>query len=154
MKDVDIYTDGACSGNPGPGGWGAVLIYGETQKELSGFAADTTNQRMELQAAICALSALKFPCRVRLFSDSAYLINAFQKNWFQKWEGNGWRNSRGDAVENQDLWRQLLALRDKHQIQWVKVPGHRDNLYNNRCDELARKAIVSARPENSQPAKP
>ncbi len=141
MVKVDIYTDGACSGNPGPGGWGAVLLFGEHQKELSGSAQDTTNQKMELLAAIEALKALKYPCQVNLHSDSAYLVNAFNQNWLKKWQTNGWQNSRKESVENRLLWEELLKLSRIHQVKWIKVPGHQDNFYNNRCDELAREAI-------------
>lgn len=143
MKEVSIYTDGACSGNPGPGGWGAVLIYEGTEKEISGGEPDTTNQRMELRAAIEALERLKYPCKVKFYSDSAYLINAFNQNWIRNWERNGWLNSQKKPVENQDLWQRLIGLSRYHQIQWVKVPGHRDNVYNNRCDLLARQSIQS-----------
>ncbi|MDN5344875.1 MAG: ribonuclease [Clostridia bacterium] len=141
MKEVTIYTDGACSGNPGPGGWGAVLIYGDQRKELSGAAARTTNQRMEITAAIEALKALKQPCRVRLYSDSAYLINAFRQGWLERWQRNGWQTVKKEPVENQDLWRELLQAASRHQVEWLKVKGHSDNAENNRCDELARAAI-------------
>lgn len=141
MKNITIYTDGACSGNPGPGGWGAILMYGGHQKEISGFAAETTNNRMELTAAIEALKMLKESCGVTLYSDSAYLINAFLQNWLAKWQLNGWRNSQKQPVENQDLWQELLKLTGSHQVKWVKVKGHADNEYNNRCDELARAEI-------------
>ncbi|MGI6449446.1 MAG: ribonuclease HI [Desulfitobacteriia bacterium] len=144
LKKVLIYTDGACSGNPGPGGWAAVLRYGEHSKELSGFALETTNQRMELTAAIEALSALKEPCAVQLYSDSAYLINAFAQNWFDRWQKNGWLNSQKKPVENQDLWRQLLQLTTVHQVEWLKVKGHSGHSENDRCDELAKKAIAEA----------
>lgn len=141
MSEVIIYTDGACSGNPGPGGWGAVLLAKGQRREISGGEAGTTNQRMELTAAIQALNALKLPCKVKLHSDSAYLINAFKDRWYDRWLRNGWRNSKGAPVENQDLWRELLRLADIHQIEWVKVKGHADNVENNRCDELARNAL-------------
>ncbi|MDR1603430.1 MAG: ribonuclease HI [Gracilibacteraceae bacterium] len=141
MKNVVIYTDGACSGNPGPGGWGAVLFYGAVNKEVSGFAPDTTNQRMELTAALRALALLKEPCRVELHSDSAYLINAFNQGWLDRWQRNGWRTARKEPVENQDLWRELLALTKTHEVSWRKVKGHADNPWNNRCDELARAAV-------------
>lgn len=141
MKEVTIYTDGACSGNPGPGGWGAVLFYGEHKKEMSGSADNTTNNRMELTAAIEALKVLKEPCRVTLYSDSAYLVNCFHQGWYKGWLKNGWRNSKGQAVENQDLWKEILSLTDYHQIEFVKVKGHADNVWNNRCDELATGAI-------------
>lgn len=137
MKEVDIYTDGACSGNPGPGGWAAVLIYGEHMKELSGGHAHTTNQRMELTAAIEGLKALKEPCRVKLYSDSAYLVNAFQQGWLSNWKKNGWKNSSGKPVANQDLWQTLLQLTRHHEVRFIKVKGHADNKWNNRCDELA-----------------
>jgi ribonuclease HI len=141
MKRIEIYTDGACSGNPGPGGWAAILIYEGAEKELSGSVPETTNQRMELQAAIAGLSALKENCSVKLYSDSAYLVNAFLQDWFAKWDRNGWQNSSKKPVSNMDLWLKLQELDAQHQITWIKVPGHRDNLYNNRCDELARAAI-------------
>lgn len=142
MKLVEIYTDGACSGNPGPGGWAAILICAGVEKELSGAVPATTNQRMELTAAIEALQALKYPCRIRLYSDSAYLINAFRQNWIVGWQANGWRNAQKKPVENQDLWQNLIALQTVHHIDWQKVAGHKDNHYNNRCDELARNAIT------------
>lgn len=145
MKNIEIYTDGACSGNPGPGGWGAILIYSGVEKELSGFEPESTNQRMELTAAIEALKALKYPCQVKLYSDSAYLINAFNQNWLNNWERNGWQNSQRKPVENQDLWRELLGLSRVHQVEWIKVKGHHDNIYNNRCDQLAREAIKNLR---------
>lgn len=141
MKLVEIYTDGACSGNPGPGGWGAILIHNGSSKELSGFEPDTTNQRMELQAAIAALESLKYSCQVKLYSDSAYLINAFRQGWLDNWQRNGWQNAKRQPVENQDLWRTLLDLNLQHQVEWLKVAGHSDDQYNNRCDELARGAI-------------
>ncbi|MBO8126576.1 MAG: ribonuclease HI [Firmicutes bacterium] len=144
MKEVDIYTDGACSGNPGPGGWGAVLIYGSHRKELSGSDRQTTNQRMELTAAIRALEALKEPCRVRIFSDSAYLVNAFNQGWLDKWQQGGWKTAKGSPVENQDLWQTLLDLTSKHDVTWHKVKGHADNELNNRCDQLARIAAGEA----------
>ncbi|MCR3921610.1 MAG: ribonuclease HI [Firmicutes bacterium] len=141
MKQVEIYTDGACSGNPGPGGFGAVLLYGDKQREISGGEKMTTNQRMELQAAIAALEQLKEPCQVKLHSDSAYLINAFTQRWFDKWRLNGWRNSKKEPVVNRDQWEQLLDLSQKHTIEWVKVKGHADDERNNRCDQLAREAV-------------
>ncbi|MGI6201375.1 MAG: ribonuclease HI [Christensenellales bacterium] len=141
MKQVTIYTDGACSGNPGPGGWGAILRFQEHEKELSGFAKDTTNNRMELLAAHQALSALKEPCQVDLYSDSAYLVNAFEKGWLASWQKNGWRTAKKDPVENQDLWQQLLRQASRHRITFHKVKGHADNPFNNRCDALATGAI-------------
>lgn len=141
MKQVIIYTDGACSKNPGPGGWGAILQFGPHAREISGFEPNTTNNRMELTAAIKALEALKEPCSIALHSDSAYLINTFQKDWLTKWQLNGWKTANKGPVENQDLWRTLLNLTAKHQVKWVKVKGHADNEYNNRCDKLARDEI-------------
>lgn len=142
MKEVIIYTDGACSGNPGPGGWGAVLLYGNNRKEIYGSELLTTNQRMEMMAAIAALKALRKPCRVRIYSDSAYLVNAFRQGWLERWQKNGWLTAKKEPVENQDLWRELLRLTQQHQVEWHKVKGHSDNQYNNRCDELARAAVA------------
>lgn len=146
LRDVTIYTDGACSGNPGPGGWGAVLMAGDRVKELSGYAPVTTNNRMEITAAIEALRALKAPCRVKLYSDSAYLVNAFRQRWLENWQRNGWMNARKQPVENQDLWQELLRVMGPHQVEWLKVKGHADNPHNNRCDELARGAIANKGP--------
>lgn len=141
LPQVVIYTDGACSGNPGPGGWGCVLIHGTREKQLSGGEADTTNQRMELQAALSALAALKQPCRVQLHSDSAYLINGFRQHWLENWQRNGWLNAKKQPVENQDLWRPLLELSHIHEVEWIKVKGHAGDHYNEICDQLARNAI-------------
>ena len=141
MKQVTIYTDGACSGNPGPGGWGAVLMFNEFRKEMSGFEPQTTNNRMELTAAIVALKALKEPCEVRLYSDSAYLVNAFQQKWLENWKKRNWVKSDKKPVENQDLWKELLLLTEIHAVTWIKVKGHASNKENNRCDELATGAI-------------
>jgi len=145
LKEIDIYTDGACSGNPGPGGWGVVLIYQENKKELSGYQPETTNNRMELFAAIQGLSALKESCVVNLYSDSSYLVNAFEKQWIEKWQRNGWKTSTKSPVENQDLWKLLLIHVRKHQVRFIKVKGHSDNQYNNRCDEMAVAAIKNGR---------
>lgn len=145
MKKVVIYTDGACSGNPGPGGWGAVLMYGQFKKEISGGEKMTTNNRMELMAAISALNALKEPCEVDLFTDSAYLCRAFSENWVTNWQRNGWKTSGKKEVENRDLWELLIAHTHKHSISWHKVKGHSDNAYNNRCDGLARGAIAGCK---------
>jgi ribonuclease HI len=142
MTEVEIYTDGACSGNPGPGGWAAVLQSKGRFKEISGFAPHTTNQRMELTAAVEGLKALKQNCAVTLYSDSAYLVNAFRQDWFAKWEKNGWQNARRQPVENQDLWKELLRLSRVHRVTWVKVKGHAGDQWNERCDVLAREAIV------------
>ena len=144
-KEVIIYTDGACSGNPGPGGWGAVLLSGDRRKELQGAQAQTTNNRMELTAAVEALAALKTQCAVTLYSDSAYLVNAFQQNWLGKWERTGWLTSKKQPVENMDLWQELIALNKKHRITWVKVKGHNGNKENEHCDALAREAISQLR---------
>lgn len=141
MKKVIIYTDGACSGNPGKGGWGAILRFGSHEREISGFDEDTTNNRMELQAAIEALKSLKEPCEVELFSDSAYLVNGFEKQWVVKWKLNGWKNSSKEEVKNIELWRELDDFNQKHKISWIKVKGHSDNEYNNRCDKLATEEI-------------
>ena len=137
MKQVTIYTDGACSGNPGPGGWGAILMYHEKVLELSGYEAHTTNNRMELLAPIQALSRLKEPCDVCLYSDSAYLVNAFRQNWLGNWQRHNWLKSDKKPVENQDLWKELMRYAGIHRITWIKVKGHADNPYNNRCDALA-----------------
>ncbi|MFB9325775.1 ribonuclease HI [Paenibacillus aurantiacus] len=141
MKEVMIYTDGACSGNPGPGGWGAVLFYGKHRKEISGAEKMSTNNRMEIRAVIEALTRLKEPCQAVIFSDSAYVVNCFQNNWIRGWLRNGWKNSKGQPVENQDLWQALWTLMQQHKVSYVKVKGHSDNEWNNRCDELAREAI-------------
>ncbi|WP_054948650.1 ribonuclease HI [Numidum massiliense] len=140
MKDVTIYTDGACSGNPGPGGWGAVLLYGQHRKELSGGERETTNNRMEIQASLSALQQLKQPCRVQLYSDSAYLVNCMKQRWYVKWQQNGWQTSKKQPVENKDLWQALLREMERHDVTFHKVRGHSDNELNNRCDELARAA--------------
>jgi ribonuclease HI len=137
MKKVEIYTDGACSGNPGRGGWGTILLYEGKEKVLSGYEPDTTNNRMELRAALEGLKALKFPCDVRLYSDSSYLVNAFNKEWIKNWKSNGWRTSGKDDVRNKDLWEQLDRLARLHNVTWIKVKGHSDNELNNRCDKLA-----------------
>lgn len=141
MKDVTIYTDGACSGNPGPGGWAAILMYGEHRKEISGGEQSTTNNRMELTAAIEALKHLKGMCRVHLHTDSAYMVNCFKQRWYANWEKNGWINSKKNPVENRDLWQLLLEQTRRHQVEFIKVKGHSDNEWNNRCDELARGAV-------------
>ena len=139
ISEVTIYTDGACSGNPGPGGWAAILMAGGAKKELSGGEADTTNNRMELMAVIEGLRALKRPCKVDIYSDSAYVVNAFGQNWLDKWTRNGWKNSAKAEVANSDLWKELLSLTTMHNVTFHKVKGHADNEFNNRCDELAVK---------------
>jgi len=145
MKEVTIYTDGACSGNPGPGGWGAVLIYNDEQNnktmKISGGNPDTTNNRMELSAAICALKELSFQCRVLLHSDSAYLVNAFNKGWIKNWKRNSWKKKDKANVLNRDLWEELCLLDEKHSIEWIKVKGHAGDHYNEMCDELAKNAL-------------
>ena len=141
MDNVTIYTDGACSGNPGPGGWGAILMFGENKKEISGSKKDTTNNVMELTAVIEALKLLKRPCNVDLYSDSAYVVNAFLQNWVWGWIKKGWINSNKEEVKNKELWQELVNLTKVHNVTFHKVKGHSDNEFNNRCDELARKAI-------------
>lgn len=143
-KEVTIYTDGACSGNPGPGGWGAILMYREQKKELSGFEPDTTNNRMELRAVIEAVRALNTACSIKIHTDSAYVCNAFHQGWLNNWKANGWKTSSKRDVENQDLWRELQDALSAHSYAFVKVKGHSDNPMNNRCDELARLAIKQA----------
>ena len=141
MEKVTIYTDGACSGNPGPGGWGAILMYKENKKEISGGKKDTTNNVMEITAVIEGLKLLKYPCEVDLYSDSAYVVNAFLQNWIGNWVKNNWKTSSKEPVKNQELWKQLYDLTKTHQVKFIKVKGHSDNEFNNRCDELARNAI-------------
>ena len=137
MKTVTLYTDGACSGNPGPGGWGAILEYNGVQKELSGGEARTTNNRMELTAVIEGLRALKEPCNVELYSDSKYVVDALEKGWAVGWQKRGWVKSDKSPALNPDLWEKLLALADTHEIHCHWVKGHAENEYNNRCDEMA-----------------
>lgn len=137
MKTVTIYTDGACSGNPGPGGWGAILSYNGTEKELSGGEKQTTNNRMELTAVIEALAALKEPCVVELYSDSKYVIDALDKGWALGWRKKGWIKSDKKPALNPDLWEKLLELTEKHEMRYHWVKGHAENKYNNRCDEMA-----------------
>ena len=141
MKKVEIYTDGACSGNPGPGGWGAVLIYKTIKKEISGFMPDTTNNRMELFAVLQALRQLKEPCIIDLYSDSAYFINAINNGWLTSWQNNNWKTADKKEVKNMDLWKALMQEMKKHQITYNKVKGHADNQYNNLCDKLATDEI-------------
>lgn len=137
MKTVTLYTDGACSGNPGPGGWGAILKYGAHEKELSGGAAETTNNRMELTAVIEGLSILKESCEVELYSDSKYVIDALSKGWVYSWQKNGWKKADKKPALNVDLWEKLLALLERHTLHYHWVKGHAENEYNNRCDALA-----------------
>ena len=137
MKEVEIYTDGACSGNPGAGGWGAVLIYGEHKKELCGGEAETTNNRMELTAVIEALSQLKEPCKVKLTTDSKYVCDAINQGWLESWLSKGWKKADKKPVLNVDLWTKLLPLLDEHDITFIWVKGHNGHEYNEKCDELA-----------------
>lgn len=140
MKKIVLYTDGACSGNPGLGGWGAILMYNGKEKVLSGGEIETTNNRMELTAVIKGLQALKEICEVDVYSDSAYVVNAFLQGWINNWTKNGWKSSKGKVL-NIDLWTELLEQVNKHSVSWHKVKGHADNENNNRCDSLARGEI-------------
>lgn len=137
MKKVDLYTDGACSGNPGAGGYCAILIYKGVEKTISGSETLTTNNRMELMAVIRGLEALKEPCEVKVYSDSQYVVDAFNLGWIDAWKNNGWRNSAKKQVKNVDLWNELINLIEKHAVTFIKVKGHADNEYNNRCDKIA-----------------
>lgn len=137
LKTVDIYTDGACSGNPGIGGYCAILIYKGVEKIVSGCVKDTTNNRMELLSVIEGLKVLNEKCRVNLYSDSQYVVDAFNLKWIENWQNNGWRTSNKKEVKNADLWKELLVLFDKHQVNFIKVKGHSDNEFNNRCDKIA-----------------
>ena len=141
MEKVIIYTDGACSGNPGPGGWAAILMYKDKQKEISGGMKNTTNNVMELTAVIEVLKMLKYACEVDLYSDSAYVVNAFLQGWIYNWVKKGWKTSGKEPVKNKEIWQELYDLTKIHKVNFIKVKGHSDNKYNNRCDELARKAI-------------
>lgn len=147
MKHVVLYTDGACSGNPGAGGWGCVLLYGVHRLELSGGEAETTNNRMELMAVIAGLERLKYPCNVTVYSDSAYTVNAFNEGWVAGWEQAGWKKADKKPVLNDDLWKRLLALTRTHAVEFRKVKGHADDELNNRCDALARSAIPKTEPD-------
>ena len=141
MEKVIIYTDGACSGNPGPGGWGTVLMYGNAKKEISGGKKETTNNIMELTAVVEGLKMLKYPCEVEIYSDSAYIVNAFNQGWIYNWEKKNWKTADGKEVKNKEIWQELYELTKTHRVTFNKVKGHSDNEYNNRCDELARNAI-------------
>lgn len=136
MKEVTIYTDGACSGNPGPGGWGVILRYGDIIKELSGGERATTNNKMELTGVISSLSALKEPCKVSLYTDSQYIVNAINQNWLSSWKKNGWKR-KGGELKNPELWKKLDELLNIHDVTFNWVKGHAENEYNNRCDALA-----------------
>lgn len=141
MDKVIIYTDGACSGNPGPGGWGTILMYKDVKKEISGGMDNTTNNIMEMTAVIEGLKMLKYKCEVEIYSDSAYVVNAFNQGWIYNWRKNNWKTSGKDPVKNKELWEELYELVNKHEVKFIKVKGHADNEYNNRCDELARNSI-------------
>lgn len=141
MEKVIIYTDGACSGNPGPGGWGSILMYKGNRKEISGGKKDTTNNIMELTAVIEGLKILKYPCEVELYSDSAYVVNGFNQGWIYNWVKNNWKTSGKEPVKNKEIWQELYDLTKIHKVKFIKVKGHSDNEFNNRCDELARNAI-------------
>lgn len=136
MKEVELYTDGACRGNPGKGGYGAILVYGKYEKEISGGERETTNNRMELMAAIAGLSALKEPCKVKLYSDSKYLVDAYNQGWVYGWRESGWRRGK-EELKNPDLWDTLFALTEKHEVTFIWVKGHNGHDYNERCDALA-----------------
>lgn len=136
-KQVILYTDGACSGNPGPGGWGCVLIYNSFRREASGGELNTTNNRMEITAIIEGLKLLNQPCVVDIFTDSAYVVNSFEQNWITNWQKHNWKTSTGKQVENIDLWKSLLVAMKPHEVRFHKVKGHADNELNNRCDKLA-----------------
>ncbi len=141
MKEVEIYTDGACSGNPGVGGWCAILMYRGASKTISGYNKDTTNNRMELFAIIQGLGALKEPCRVKIYSDSAYAVNSINSGWIESWRKNGWKTADKKEVKNVDLWTDLLIRMRGHEVEFIKVKGHADNEYNNLCDKHARAEI-------------
>lgn len=142
MKKVQIYTDGACSGNPGAGGWAAILMYNGHEKEISGAVKETTNNRMELFAIIQGLASLKEPCEVEVYSDSAYAVDAINKGWLSGWQRAGWKTADKKEVKNRDLWTDLDLKIRRHSVTFIKVKGHSDNAYNNRCDSLARAAIA------------
>ena len=140
-EKVIIYTDGACSGNPGPGGWGAILMYKGAKKEISGGMKETTNNIMEITAVLEALKLLKYECEVEIYSDSAYVVNCFNQGWIYNWKKNNWKTAGKTPVKNQELWEELYNLTKKHKVEFIKVKGHSDNEYNNRCDFLATSAI-------------
>ena len=142
MKKVVIYTDGSCKNNPGPGGWAAILMYNGKTREITGAEKNTTNNQMELTAAIKALEILKEPCEVELYSDSNYLVKAFNESWIVKWALLGWKKPKNEELLNAQLWQRLFELSNIHKITWNKVEAHKDNEYNNRCDMLAKAAIL------------
>lgn len=145
MDVLKIYTDGACSGNPGPGGWAAVMLFGSARKEISGFEPETTNNRMELRAAVEGLRAVKKQCKIELYSDSSYLVNAINNGWLDGWRKNGWRTSAKEDVKNKDLWLEIIELNHRLSPTYIKVKGHSDNVNNNRADELAVAAINASK---------
>ena len=147
MKKVTLYTDGACSGNPGVGGWGAVLIYNGHEKQMSAAVDNTTNNRMEMTAVIEGLKCLKEPCEVEVYSDSAYTVNAFENGWVSSWQLNGFKKADNKPVQNVDLWQQLIELTTIHKVKFIKVKGHADNEYNNICDKLATDAVKNFKAE-------
>ncbi len=150
MNKIDLYTDGACSGNPGIGGWGCILVYKNIRKEFSGVVLDTTNNRMELLAVIKGFEALKKTCIINVYSDSAYVVNAFNLGWVENWEKNNWKSSDKKEVKNIDLWIRLINLVKSHKsVNWIKVKGHSDNELNNRCDELATSQIKAYKKTSS-----
>ena len=136
-KKVEIYTDGACSGNPGPGGYGVILRWNGHEKELSGGEASTTNNRMELMGVITALEALKKPCSVELYTDSKYVVDAVNLGWAKRWRASGWKKNRTEQAKNPDLWERVLKLLEYHEVKFIWVKGHAQNSFNNRCDALA-----------------
>lgn len=140
-EKIIIYTDGACSGNPGPGGWGAILMYKGAKKEISGGKKDTTNNVMEITAVIEGLKQLKKQSEVQVYSDSSYVVNTFKQGWIYNWMKKGWRTASGEPVKNKELWQELYNLTKIHKVEFIKVKGHSDNEFNNRCDEMAREAI-------------
>lgn len=140
MKFVTIYTDGSCLNNPGRGGWAGILIYNGKEKCISGAENNTTNNRMEITAVIKSLEILKESCEVEVYSDSSYVINTFMQNWIENWQKNNWKNANNKDVLNKDLWEQLYTLVNKHKVTFIKVKGHSDNVYNNRCDVMARES--------------
>ncbi len=136
-KEIQVFSDGACSGNPGPGGWGAILRYKDVEKELSGGEPETTNNRMELMGVIAALESLKEPCQVKVFTDSQYIAKAFTENWLENWQKNGWKTAGKKAVKNRELWERLLAQAAIHRLEWQWIRGHAGHPENERCDQLA-----------------
>lgn len=154
MRHVTIYTDGACSFNPGPGGWAAVLIYRGNEKQISGFEPETTNNRMELRAVLEALKALKEPCSLTIYTDSSYIHDSFVKRWIDNWQINGWKTAAKKPVENKELWQAIIDEAQQHIIKWQKVKGHAGDKYNTLCDKLARGAIKENTKKEEQPAEP